>query len=154
MVAGAVYTPADVIVPALAVQVTAELNAPVPATVAAQADVPLTLILAGVHTTATEVTFVMATLAVEETAGFCTDVAVIVALPEVGTVAGAVYTPADVIVPALAVHVTAELKVPLPATVAAQLDVPPTLMLAGVQVTATEVTLEIATVAVEETAVF
>jgi hypothetical protein len=74
-----------------------------------------------------------------------------VALPDVGTVAGAVYTPADVMVPALAVQVTAELKVPVPATVAAQLDVALTLMLAGVQVTATEVTLEIATVAVEET---
>jgi hypothetical protein len=59
-----------VIVPALAVQVTAELIAPVPATVAAQVDVPFTLMLAGVQATATEVTLVIAMVAVEEIAGF------------------------------------------------------------------------------------
>jgi hypothetical protein len=60
-----------VIVPALAVQVTAELNAPVPATVAAQVDVPLvTLTFAGVQATATDATFVMTTVAVEDTAVF------------------------------------------------------------------------------------
>jgi hypothetical protein len=42
----------------------------VPATVAAQLDVPLTLMFAGVQVTATEVTFVIATVAVEEMAGF------------------------------------------------------------------------------------
>jgi hypothetical protein len=59
-------------VPALAVQVTAELYAPVPATVAAQLDEALTTTLVGVQVTETEVTVgaaVMATLAVEETAG-------------------------------------------------------------------------------------
>ncbi len=45
---------------------------------------------AGVQVTATEVTVPMATVAVEEMAGFCTEVAVIVTLLGVGTVAGAV----------------------------------------------------------------
>jgi hypothetical protein len=45
---------------------------------------------AGVQVTATEVTVVIPTAAVEETAVFWTEVAVMVALPEVGTVAGAV----------------------------------------------------------------
>ncbi len=56
--------------PALAVQVTAELKPPVPATVAAQVEVPLGAMLAGVQVTATEVTLPMATVAVEEIAGF------------------------------------------------------------------------------------
>ncbi len=75
-------------------------------------EVPLIATLVGVQATETEVTtagVVMATGAVPDTAGVCTEVAVIVALPEVGAVAGAVYTPADVIVPALALQVTAEL---------------------------------------------
>jgi hypothetical protein len=78
-----------------------------------------------------------------------------VTLPDVGMVAGAVYTPADVIVPEVAVHVTAGLNAPVPATVAAHAEVPLTLMPAGVQVTATEVTVAgvvIATAADEETA--
>ena len=72
---------------------TAELYAPVPATVAAQLEVPLIAMLLGVQATETEVTaagVVMATGAVPVTAGVCTEVAVIVALPEVGAVAGAV----------------------------------------------------------------
>jgi len=79
--------------PALALQVTAELKAPVPATVAAQLEVPLVAMLVGVQVTETEVMaagVVMATGAVPVTAGVCTDVAVIVALPDVGAVAGAV----------------------------------------------------------------
>jgi hypothetical protein len=65
----------------------------VPATVAAQVDVPLIAMLLGVQVTATEVTVagvVMATAAVEAFAVFWTEVAVMVALPEVGAVAGAV----------------------------------------------------------------
>jgi hypothetical protein len=65
----------------------------VPATVAAQVDVPLVAMLVGVQVTETEVTVagvVIATAAVENTAGVWTEVAVIVALPEVGAVAGAV----------------------------------------------------------------
>ncbi len=81
------------IVPALALQVTAELNAPVPATVAAQFEVPLIAMLVGVQVTATEVTVagvVIPTAAVEKTAGVWTEVAVIVAEPDTGAVAGAV----------------------------------------------------------------
>jgi hypothetical protein len=65
----------------------------VPATVAAQVDVPLIATLVGVQVTATEVTVagvVMAMAAVEKTAGVWVEVAVMVALPEVGAVAGAV----------------------------------------------------------------
>jgi hypothetical protein len=65
----------------------------VPATVAAQVDVPLTATLVGVQVTATEVTVagvVMATAAEEAFAVFWTEVAVMVALPDVGAVAGAV----------------------------------------------------------------
>ena len=64
-----------------------------PATVAAQLEVPLMAMLVGVQVAATEVTVagvVMATAAVEKTAGVWVLVAVIVALPEVGAVAGAV----------------------------------------------------------------
>jgi len=43
------------------------------------------------------------------TVGFSTLVAVIVAVPEVGTVAGAVYWPVEEMVPAVALQVTAEL---------------------------------------------
>ncbi len=81
------------IVPALALQVTAELKVPVPATVAAQFDVPLIAMLVGVQVTATEVTVagvVIATAAVEKTVGVWTEVAVMVALPDTGAVAGAV----------------------------------------------------------------
>jgi hypothetical protein len=56
-------------------------------------DVPLIAMLVGVQVTETEVTVagvVIATAAVEKTAGVCTEVAVIVAEPEVGAVAGAV----------------------------------------------------------------
>jgi hypothetical protein len=56
-------------------------------------DVPLIAMLVGVQVTATEVTVagvVIATAAVEKTVGVWTEVAVIVAEPEVGAVAGAV----------------------------------------------------------------
>jgi hypothetical protein len=56
-------------------------------------------------------------------------------------------------VPTLAVHVTAELYAPIPATVAAQVEVPLTARLSGVQMTEIEVTVLMATVAVEEMAV-
>ena len=60
---------------------------------AAQVVVPLIAMLVGVQVTATEVTVagvVMATAAVEKMAGVWVEVAVMVALPEVGAVAGAV----------------------------------------------------------------
>jgi hypothetical protein len=80
-------------VPAVALHVTAELKAPVPATVAEQVDVPLTATLLGVQVTETDVMVgaaVMATVAEDDTVAVCTEVAVIVALPDVGMVAGAV----------------------------------------------------------------
>ena len=46
-------------------------------------------------------------------------VAVIVDLPDEGTVAGGVYSPELEIAPASTVHVTAELKLPVPEIVAA-----------------------------------
>jgi hypothetical protein len=63
-------------------------------------------------------------------------VAVTVTLPAAG---GAVKSPLAVMVPPLADHVTAELKLPVPWTVAAHCDVEPALTAAGVQVTLTEV---------------
>jgi len=65
----------------------------VPATVAAQLALPLTATLLGVQETAIDVTVdeaVMATLALPDTAGVCVLVAVMVTLPEVGAIAGAV----------------------------------------------------------------
>jgi hypothetical protein len=56
-------------------------------------DVPLIAMLVGVQVTETEVTVagvMIATAAVENTVGVWTEVAVIVAEPEVGAVAGAV----------------------------------------------------------------
>ena len=65
-----------------------------PATVAAQLEVPLTLMLVGVQVTETEVTvagpFVIATAAEDDTVGVWVAVAVMVALPDAGAVAGAV----------------------------------------------------------------
>jgi hypothetical protein len=84
----------------------------VPATVAAQLEVPLMGMLVGVQVTATEVTVagvVTATVAEDDFAVFWTEVAVMVAEPEVGAVAGAVNTPVAETVPAVVVHVTAEL---------------------------------------------
>jgi hypothetical protein len=59
-----------VIVPTLAVQVTAELYAPIPPTVATHVEVPLTARLSGVQSTATDVTVLMAMGAEPEMAGF------------------------------------------------------------------------------------
>ena len=50
-----VKTPEEVIVPPVAVQVTAELNVPVPSTVAAQEDICVVRMDTGEQTTATEV---------------------------------------------------------------------------------------------------
>jgi hypothetical protein len=56
-------------------------------------------------------------------------------------VADGVKTPADVMVPPVAVHVTALLNGPVPATVAAQVDVCPVVMEDGTATTAMEVTV-------------
>ena len=91
-----VKTPPDVIVPPVAVQVTAVLYAPVPVTVATQVAVCAVAIDEGVATTETAVTVgcttltEMATTCVPNFVEFCVDVALIVSDPEAGVVEGAV----------------------------------------------------------------
>ncbi len=70
-----------------------------------------------------------------------TDVAVTVRVVVDETV-GAVSRPVLVIVPALAVHVTKELKLPVPSTVAEHWLVPPDCTVDGVPVTLTEVIVD------------
>jgi len=69
------------------------------------------------------------------------EVALIVSEPELGTVAGAVYTPELDIVPETAAHVTAELYAPVPDTTAEHWLVCPVGTLVGVQEAATELTV-------------
>jgi hypothetical protein len=80
----------------------------VPCTVAEHVDVPLVTIESGLQTTATEM-IVMGTatltVAVPDLVASWTEIAVIVAFPA----AEGVKTPAEVIVPLVAVHVTAGL---------------------------------------------
>ena len=137
-----VKTPKGVIVPPVAVQATAELNAPVPSTVAAQADVCEVRMDAGAQTAETVVIVdgvaVTVTVAVPDAAVSCVEVAVMVAVPAPeGT-----KMPEEVIAPPVAVQVTAGLNVPVPSTVAVQADVCVVKMASGVQTTATEVTLD------------
>jgi hypothetical protein len=140
-----VKTPAEVIVPPVAVQLTAELYAPVPATVAAQVVVCPVVMDAGVATTATFVTVLTGAAAV--TVIFAepdvseypvwAELAVQVPVP---TAVG-VNTPPDVMVPPLAVHVTAELYAPVPVTFAVHVAVCPIERELGVAETATLVTM-------------
>jgi hypothetical protein len=100
-----VNTPEDVIVPPVAVQVTAELYAPVPCTVAEQVDVWIVSMNAGEQTTETDVTVTgTVTVIVEEPdlVESSVDVAVTLAEPE----AVGVNMPEDVIVPPVADQVT------------------------------------------------
>jgi len=84
---------------------------------------------------------VTVTVALPETLVFCTEVAVTVTEVEVETV-GAVRTPDEFMVPALELNVTAELKFPVPLTVAEHVLVPPEVTVEGEQLTWTEVTVE------------
>jgi len=81
------------------------------------------------------------TLAVPATLVFCVEVAVTVTDVIVVT-EGAVNKPAEEIVPALALHVTPELKLPVPLTVAEHWLVPPELTVVGEQLTVTDVTVD------------
>ena len=81
------------------------------------------------------------TLAVPATLVFCVEVAVTVTDVIVVT-EGAVNKPAEEIVPALALHVTPELKLPVPLTVAEHWLVPPDATVVGEQLTVTEVTVD------------
>ena len=106
-----VNTPEDMIVPSVAAQVTAELYAPVPCTVAVQVDVCVVRMDAGEQPTETEVTVdgaVTVTVALPDLVESCVDVAVMVAVP----VPAGVKTPALLTVPmlvGLTDHVTDEL---------------------------------------------
>jgi hypothetical protein len=85
---------------------------PVPTTEAEQEEVAPVFTLFGEQLAETEVMVtgvLIAMVAKADLVGFWVEVAVIVAVPETGAVAGAVYTPAEEIVPALADQVTAEL---------------------------------------------
>src|SRR5579859_3912876 len=118
--ADGVKTPPAVMVPPVAVHVTALLKAPVPLTVATQVAVCAVVMEDGVATTETPVTVsvgaVTAMLAVPETLvnPACVECAVQVPVPA----ADGVKTPPAVMVPPVAVHVTALLNAPVPLTVA------------------------------------
>jgi hypothetical protein len=72
---------------------------------------------------------------------FCTDVAVTVSTRLVVTT-GAVNKPVVEIEPALALHVTDVLKLPVPLTVAVHWLLPPEVTVVGEQLTLTEVTVD------------
>jgi hypothetical protein len=145
-----VKTPDELIVPPVAAQVTAELNAPVPCTVAVQVDVCVVRMVAGEQSTETEVIVdgpVTATVALPDLVASCVDVAMMVAVPA----AVGVKTPDELIVPPVAAQVTAELNAPVPCTVAVQVDVCVVRMVAGEQSTETEVIVDgLVTVAVAD----
>lgn len=120
-----VNTPPAVIVPPVAVQVTALLKAPVPETVAEQVDVCAVVIEDGTAATVIPVTVAdgdeTTMFAEPETFVYpaCAECAVQLPVP----VPDGVNTPPAVIVPLVAVQVTALLKAPVPETVAEQVDV-------------------------------
>jgi len=135
-----VKRPVEEMVPPVAVQVTAELNVPVPDTVAAHCDVCPVLMDVGAAETEMDVmvkgTAVTLIEAEPEMLEYpvCVEVAVQVPVP----VAEGVKTPACVMVPPVADHVTPVLLFPLPDTVAVQVDVWPRSIEAGVATTETE----------------
>ena len=133
-----VKTPDALIVPPVAAQVTAELNAPVPCTVAVQVEVCVARMAAGEQSTETEVIAgdeVTVTDADPDLVASWVDVAVIVAVPA----PEGVKTPDELMVPPVAAQVTAELNVPVPCTVAVQVEVCVIRMADGEQSTETEV---------------
>jgi len=117
-----VNTPEDVIVPSVAAQLTAELYDPVPFTVAAQAEVWVVRMEAGEQVTETEVIVDCVDTATDALPDFVessVEVAEIVAVPA----AAGVNTPELLIEPmlmGLTDHVTEELTLPVPLTVAVQ----------------------------------
>ena len=134
---GGVTTPVEAIAPALVVHVTdcdGELD---PATTAVHAEVAVVEILAGEQLTVTTVMVELGaatvTVAVPDFVGSATLAAVIVEAPT----ALAVKTPAEVIDPPFAVHVTdcdGEFE---PVTMAVQVEAAPTLIAVGAQDTVT-----------------
>jgi hypothetical protein len=138
--AGAVSRPVLEIDPALVDQVTAVLLEPVTAAVNCCVPPELTLVLLGEMEIATPAGGVTVTVAEEDTAVLawlvaCTVTFIVEVQP------GAVYCPELEIVPALAVQVTAWLKLPVPCTLAVHCAVAPVWSDAGLQETETEATL-------------
>jgi hypothetical protein len=138
-------TPPDVIVPPVAVQVTAELYAPVPVTVAAHVDVCAVVMEEGVATTEILVTVAVGGAAVT-TMFAAPDIFVNPAWAEWAVhvpvpAPDGVNTPPEVIVPPVAVQVTAELYAPVPTTVATHVDVCAVVMEESVATTVTAVTV-------------
>jgi hypothetical protein len=107
---GAVKSPLELIAPALAVHLTAVLKPPVPCTCAVHCDVLSGFTVEGLHVAETEVMVDAAactvTVASPDAVESCTLVAVIVTVPGEP---GAVKAPLELMVPALAVQVTAGL---------------------------------------------
>jgi hypothetical protein len=140
-----VKIPPEVIVPPVAVQVTAELNAPVPVTVATQVEVCAVVMEDGVATTETPVTVTVGGAAVTamfaEPDTFVNPVWAEWAVQAPVPVPEGVKTPLEVIVPPVAVQVTAVLYGPVPVTVATHVEVCAVVMEDGVATTETPVTV-------------
>ena len=138
---GAVNEPPESIVPPLAVHVTVELKLPVPFTVAVHCEVAFVAIVEGLHATDTEeivgepVPIATVTVAFPDLLESSLLVAVTVT---VAAEFGAVRSPLPLTVPPLAVHITVELKLPVPSTVALHCEVAPVVMEEGAHTTDTE----------------
>lgn len=142
---GAVKSPLELIAPALAAHFTAELKLPVPCTCAVHCEVPPVFTDAGLQVAETEAMVDAAactfTVDVPDFVASCLLVAVTVTLPDDP---GAVKSPPELIVPPLAVHCTAVLKLPVPCTCAVHCEVPPGFTVVGLQAVETEVMVDAA----------
>lgn len=130
--------PVELIVPAVADHLTAELKLPAPLTVAAHCEVAFRLTVDGLHATCTDVTpedDCTLTDVLPDLLGSWVLVAVTVTGP---VVTGAVKTPLELTVPLLADHTTAELSTSEPATVAVHCEVAFAAIAAGEQADVTE----------------
>jgi len=138
-----VKRPLELMVPPVAVHVTAELKEPVPDTVAAHCEICPVLIDDGVAVTETEVMVngTLLTLMEAEPVMFvkpvCVECATHVAVP----LPEGVKTPPEVMVPPVAVQVTPVLNAPVPLTVAEQVEVCAVVMLVGFATTVMPVTV-------------
>jgi hypothetical protein len=121
-VAGAVYAPEEVIAPSFAFQAT-DLFETVPLTVALKIAEPPVCTAAVAGETATEVTTGAATVTVEE-ADLVVSALLVAVTVTVPAVVGAVKTPAEVMLPAVAFQAT-DLSVTVPATEAVNWTVAP-----------------------------
>jgi len=138
---GAVKRPDDEICPAFALHVTSELKLPVPDTDAEHWLVCPDWIVEGEHVTVTEVIVpdgFTVTVVMPDFELSCVETAVTVTVVVEDTV-GAVNRPDEEIEPVLAVHVTPELKLPVPVTDAEHWLVWPDWMVDGEHATVTEV---------------